>query len=130
MYKIKKTDYGLHITMGGVYGDNEIEEYIIEKEKRMSEIDGSYSLIIDLRMAIPPKHEDAQRLKKSQEKMKDSNMHRMAIIVSSPIIMNQAKQISFLSELDSSTKYIDSSKTANWEEVALQWISESSKVKH
>ncbi|MEE8404658.1 MAG: hypothetical protein V3S17_04640 [candidate division Zixibacteria bacterium] len=130
MYEIKKTPYGIHVTMGGLYEENEIEEYIAEKENLLSEIDGSYSMIIDLRTAIPPKHEDAQRLKESQEKMKDSKMHRMAIIVSSPVIMNQAKQISFLSELDSSTKYIDSSKTDNWEEVALQWISESSKVKH
>lgn len=126
MYEINKTDYGLHVTMGGVYEENEIQEYVVEKEKLLSEIDGPYSIIIDLRTAIPPKFEDAQLLKESQEKMRDNNLHRMAIIVSSPVIMNQAKQIGFLAAVQSNTKYINASKTEDWEKEALLWIAESS----
>lgn len=124
MYEIKRTEYGLHVTMGGAYAENEIEEYVVEKEKALSEIDGPYSLVVDLRTAIPPEFEDVDLLRESQQKIKDSNLHRMAIIVGSPIIEAQAKQIGFLAGVESKTKYIDASKCDDWEEQVRQWISE------
>mgnify|MGYP001251262726 CR=1 FL=1 len=126
MYKISKTKYGLHIEMGGIYGENEIEEYIFEKEKLMSELDGPFSLIIDLRTAIPPKFEDVELLKDSQSKMNDSKLHKMVIIVNSPIIMGQAKQVGFLAGIESKTKYINASIIENWEEEALNWVNDDS----
>lgn len=124
MYEIKRTEYGIRVTMGGVYAENEIEKYVVEKERILSEIDGPYSLIVDLRTAIPPKFEDISLLKNSQKRLKDSKLHRMAIIVGSPVIMGQAKQIGFLAGVESATKYIDASKHDDWEERALEWISE------
>src|SRR3970040_504702 len=128
MYKITKTKYGLHIGMGGQYGENEIEEYIIEKEKLMSEIKGTFSLMVDLRTAIPPKFEEVEMLKNSQRKMSDSKLHKMVIIVNSPVLMAQAKQIGFLAGLEAKTKYVNASKTKNWEEEALKWIHEDNLV--
>lgn len=122
MYTIEKTDYGLHVIMGGVYGDQEIRQYIIEKERLLATHEGPYSLLIDLRMAMPPSPEDAKLLAGSQRRLQLGNLQRMAIVVASPVITGSAKQVGFLSGADDSTRIILASRTPHWMEQALGWI--------
>lgn len=124
MYTIEKTDYGLHVVMGGVYAEQEIRQYIIEKEKILATIEGPYSLLIDLRTAMPPSPEDAKLLAGSQRRLREGNLQRTAIVVASPVLTVSAKQVGFLSGADDSTRIILVSRMPHWKEAALGWILE------
>jgi len=120
LYTIKKTAYGLRVQMGGIYEKDEIKNYIKEKEVLISSIEGPYSMILDLRGAIPPEGKDATLLIECQERMK--NLERMAMIITSPVIKGSAKQVLYGSGKDSSTRIINASRTHNWEELAIDWV--------
>jgi hypothetical protein len=122
MYEIRRTDYGLHIVIGGVYAKGEIAAYIAEKEKIASDIQGPYSMLVDLRTAIPPSQDDAKLLQESQARQKDNNLRRMAIIVISPVLKECARQVSFLSGMADSTRIFNATTAPNWEQLALNWI--------
>jgi hypothetical protein len=122
MYKIERKHYGLHVTMGGLYSPDEISIYVKEKERLIAEIDGHFSLLIDLRSAIPPDHADETLLQESQAKLKSWGLQRMAIIVKSPIVGTQARQIAISAAVKEQTRIINASKVPDWEEVALDWI--------
>lgn len=124
MYTIKKTDYGLHVVMGGVYAEQEIRQYIIEKEKILATFEGPYSLLIDLRTAMPPSSEDSKLLQESHKRLLEGNLLRMAIVVASPVMTVNAKQVRFLSGIEKCTRIILSTKMPDWKEAALGWILE------
>ena len=121
MYKIEQKEYGLHVTMGGVYEASEIERYIAEKEGLLSNHEKPYSMVVDLRTAIPPEHKDVIRLKESQEKMRKEKLQRMAIIIASPVLMAQAKQVAFMSGIEENTRFINAAQTPDWEARAIAW---------
>ena len=122
MYEIKKTEYGLHVIMGGKYQRNEIRNYIKQKEKLISTIQGPYSMLVDLRTAMPPESSDARLLKECQDRMVGTEIQRMAFIVSSPVLLGSAKQVLVSSTLKDCTRIIDASRTPNWHKLALDWI--------
>lgn len=122
MYKIVRTDYGLHITMGGQYASEEIQRYVSEKEAILQTFTEPYSLLVDLRTAIPPEDADENLLAQSQRKMKGGNLLRMAIVVMSPVLEAQAKQIVFNAGLGDRTRIINANRVRTWDTVAHEWI--------
>ena len=122
MYKIEKTAYGLRVTMGGVYSANEIRTYIEEKEKLISEITGPFSMLVDLRSAIPPDRHDQKLLEESQIRMKRQNLLRMAIITRSPVVHMRGNQIAIDAGIDDRTRIINATAISEWETLALEWI--------
>lgn len=124
MYKITKTDYGLHIVLGGRYNKSDIVRYITEKEKIISTLDGTFSILVDARTAIPAEEDDMRMLMESQEKMISGQLERMAVIVNSPVVMSQARQVGLMSGSSESTRFINASKTTDWEKLSLDWVAE------
>ena len=122
MYTIQKKHYGLHVTMGGLYSQEEIKTYILEKEELMAQIDGPFSMLVDLRQAIPPDEQREKMLEASQARMKQHRLLRMALIVSSPVIAIQARQIMINAAIGDRSRIINAAKTQDWETKALDWI--------
>jgi len=122
VFKIEKATYGLRVTMGGVYSDNEIRTYIEEKEKLISEMTGPFSMLIDLRSAIPPDRHDQKLLEESQIRMKQRNLLRVAILTRSPVVHMRGNQITMDAGTDDRTRIIDANTVSDWEAVALEWI--------
>ncbi len=122
MYTIERKHYGLHITMGGLYAPGEMETYVREKEKAIAAIDGPFSLLVDLRSAIPPDERDEKLLEECQARLTRWGLVRMAFVVSSPVIRIQARQLVINATVKDQTRLIDASKSPNWEELALNWI--------
>lgn len=122
MYSIVRTDYGLHITMGGQYAPEEIKTYLVEKEAFLDTIVGPYSVLVDLRSAIPAHDADEHLLAQSQRKMSQNNLVRMAIIVISPVLEVQGRQVILSAGVGDRTRIINANKTRSWETAALDWI--------
>lgn len=107
--------------MGGLLSVEEVKKYIEEKEALLSEFDGPYSMIIDIRSSATPKDELIEIFRQSQERSRD-NLLRMSIIVNSPVVQGIAKQVGFQSGIETLTRVINALKTNDWEEVALRWV--------
>ncbi len=122
MYSIKKTDYGIRVTMNGRYEADEISRYIAEKEALLTQHQGPFSLLVDLRGAIPPNDGDESLLSASQARMKQGNLLRMAVIVMSPVIEAQVKQMVLSAGIGDRTRVINANKMRDWETVAEDWI--------
>lgn len=121
MYTIEKKHYGFRITMGGLYAPGEIAKYVEEKDAALHEFEGSYSLMVDLRSAIPPVAEDAELLQQSQVRSKD-RLIRQAIVVHSPVVKLRANQLMVSSQIHDRTRFISAAESSNWEELAMNWI--------
>ena len=121
MYTIAEKQYGLYITMGSIYAPGEIEQYIREKEKALHKYKNGYSLFVDLRTAIPPNAEDAERLRQSQAKS-NNGMIRQALIIHSPVIKSRANQLIISGPIKDRTRIIDASVSPDWENLAMDWI--------
>lgn len=121
MYTIERKYYGLRITMGNQYAPDEIERYVKEKEEALREFEGGYSLLVDLRTAIPPNQEEAEFLRKSQAKM-DAGLIRQAWVIHSPVVRQRANQLVVTGPIKDRTRIIDSSASEDWEEIAMNWI--------
>ena len=122
MYTIEKKHYGLYVTMGGRYSPEEMKEYLMEKEQHISEVEKPFSILVDLRSALPPNEEDRTILKDSMALVRGKGLLRMAIILSSPVLGLQAKQILIDAEVDEHARIINAAKSPDWEELALNWI--------
>lgn len=121
MYTIEKKHYGLRITMGGLYAPGEIAQYVEEKDAALREFEGTYSLMVDLRSAIPPVAEDAEILQQSQARSK-GRLVRQAIVVHSPVVKLRANQLMVSSQISDRTRFINAAASPNWEEIAMNWI--------
>jgi hypothetical protein len=93
-------------------------------------MDGPYSMLVDLRDAMPPDADDAALLKASQRRQKRGNLQRMAIVVASPVLKGSARQVSFDAGMDEYTRVIDATRTPNWEELALGWVVSATEPGH
>ena len=122
VYEIKRTAYGLHIIMGGIYEKDEIRKYTKEKGELAATIKAPFSILVDLRTAMPPDGEDAELLKQSHREMMHLDLQRMAVVVHSPVLKGNARQVLFDSGVSKYTRVIDASRLSNWEELALGWV--------
>jgi len=122
MYKIEKTSYGLCVRIAGIYAEGELARYVAEKEAICAEFDKPYSMLVDLREAIPPSSEDHQRLQDSQRRQLEGNLERIAIVVISPILEFNARQVGFSAGTEDATRFINANRNPDWEKQALRWV--------
>lgn len=122
MYKLEKKHYGLYVTMRGLCSAIEMEAYLQEKDRMLGEFEGPFSIIVDLRSAIPPERRDEQLLEENHARLRERGLQRMAIVIDSPVVAMQAMQISCTAGVRDRTIIINAAKSLDWEEQALNWI--------
>jgi len=122
MYKIEKKHYGLYVTMQSLYSADEMKTYLQEKDRMLAQFDGPFSIIVDLRSAIPPDKRDEQLLEENHAHLREHGLQRMAIVVDSPVVQMQAKQILSNAGIRDRTRIINAAKFPDWEERALNWV--------
>jgi calcineurin-like phosphoesterase len=122
MHKIERTSYGIRVTVSGNYSHNETSSYITEKEKIIAEINGPFSILADAREAIPPTRDDRVLYEMSHLRMKEQQLLRMAVMLTSPVLTQMAKQMMFKAGLQDRARIIDHDDRATAERLALQWI--------
>lgn len=126
MYKIEKTDYGLHLVISGLLSVDEIEKFVDDIRDFTIKAEGPFSMLCDVRKIVTPPEEIMALFMKSQLIVKEKLL-RMAMVVSSPVVFGLAKQLSFQSGLNDVTQFISSLKTDDWEKACFDWILEGIK---
>ncbi len=124
MFRIDKTSYGYRLTLGG---DLTVVETLRLKTELAAVIGGlrpPFGVIVDIRALMPIMPEAKVYLQECEQLAKDAGLQRRAVILQSPVVKAQVKQLSLLSKTDNIERRINASLTDDWEELALAWVVE------
>ena len=121
MYKIERTEYGFHITLSGLFDETEAIAYVKELSRLITEGPIPQGSIIDIREVIPPSPQVLEIFNQGFQLAKEIGLKRLAAIVKSPVIKNQALQLAFLTETDEIVRVFNVTKTEDWENFSYEW---------
>ncbi|MCP4705375.1 MAG: hypothetical protein GY865_12285 [candidate division Zixibacteria bacterium] len=122
MYKVDKTEYGFRVAIMGDFNEDEMNQFQCEVESFRSELPEIFSGFIDARKVIAFDKDSKKSLKILEESFKKMGCQRYAVILQSPVLSAQVRQIAFESENDEGERQINSLKYENWEQLGLDWV--------
>jgi len=126
MYKIEKRPSGYILTFSGTIDQNEMQRWVNEsKTTLMSETSGSFGVIIDMKDLKPLSLEAGNVMKQGQKLYKEKGMRRSAVILNSPRLCEQFKNIAIQSGIYVTERYIDASTIDNPSQVAVAWVKDA-----
>lgn len=122
IYQIQKTPYGIRVGFDGMMDEQVAKEFAKEFLQVLTGVDGSMSILIDLRKGKPISAESQAILNECYYAVVRKGLIRSANIVSSPLMkmqmMRRAKELGTYDKV----RYIDSSDNDGCERVALDWL--------
>lgn len=122
IYRIEKAPYGISVTSDGMMDEEVAKEFSVEFLRKLAEISGSISILIDLRNGKPVSRESQLVLNECYDAVIRKGLVRSANIVSSGLMkmqmMRRAKELGTYEKV----RYIDSSAHENCEQVAIDWL--------
>ncbi len=124
MYKIEKQNYGYKLTFGGQIGLEEMSVWVNEAKAALEGQSGSFSVFVDMRELLPLAPESQQEMTKGQALFKQKGMARSVVILNNALTTMQFKRLAKESGIYEWERYIDASKTANWEEAGIAWLTQ------
>ncbi|HPO50154.1 MAG TPA: hypothetical protein PLO89_07515 [Spirochaetota bacterium] len=123
MYTITRKVSGYLLTFKGVVDENEMKKWIEDSKRQLSqEKSDSFGVIIDMENLEPLSPEAASLMKEGQKLYKEKGMNRSAVILNSPKICSQFKNIALQTGIYTKERYIDASSVNNPIELAINWI--------
>lgn len=122
MYKIEKTDYGICLTFSGFIKKEEMAKWVSDSEQLLKSLPSKFGVLIDMRDLKPLSHDTEVEMQKGQKLYKSKGMERSTVILANSVTTMQFKRIAQETGIDQWERYIDASKTTNWEEVAKKWL--------
>jgi hypothetical protein len=122
MYRIKKMDYGYHLTFGGFMKEKEMKQWFEESKKVLADQEGEFVVFVDMRTLKPLPVEAQAAMTNGQRFYRQSGMQRSVVILNNPITTMQFKRIAKESGIYEWERYIDASTETNWEKVGLDWV--------
>ena len=121
MYNVKKTTYGFRLTVGVGFNKDEMGLFLADVALMRTEFGEDFSGFIDARVMIAIDNETKNALKKLEEAIRNMGCNRFAVILKSPVVLAQLKQVAFDSGISKCERYIDAAKNDNWEQLGLDW---------
>lgn len=122
MYKISKENYGFKLEFSDFINADEMKRWVEESKSSLVGAASEFGVLVDMRNLKPLLPDVQEVMQQGQKLYKEKGMVRSAVILSTTIITLQFKRIAMESGIDAWERYIDSSKVANWEEVAIKWV--------
>ena len=123
MYKIEKRPSGYILTFSGDINVDEMQRWVNDSVKTLTiETSDSFGVIVDMKDLKPLSIEASNIMKQGQKLYKDKGMKRSAVIVNSPKVQEQFKNIAIQSGIYVSERYIDASTASNASQIAIDWV--------
>jgi hypothetical protein len=122
MFKTEKVDYGVKLTFGGFIKKEEMAQWVLEAEKIISLLPSKFGVFVDMRDLKPLPHDAELEMQKGQKLFKQKGMERSVVILSNAVTTMQFKRIAQETGIYQWERYIDASKTTNWEESGKKWL--------
>jgi hypothetical protein len=121
MYKITRTDYGLHLTVSGLFSLEDALRCAAELDLLRPTFVTPRSAILDLRDIVPPEPPVLEIIKQILCKGRSAGLQRISVIIKSPVVKSQALQLAFLADSAEIIRCINASKLENWEKLSRDW---------
>jgi hypothetical protein len=110
------------VLLQGILDEAEVSVLKAEFASMVAEQSGAFSLLVDATEVVPPKEGSLNLLAECEELALVGGMKRMAVIMKSPVVKGQVKQVGHHTGTVNVTLYVDALKTPNFEQVALAWV--------
>ena len=122
MYKIKKTNYGYHLTFSGFIKANEMFHWLQESKKVLKDQDRQFSVFVDMRDLKPLRKNVLGYLIKGQLLYKQKGMQRSVVIISDIVTALQFQRIAKETGIYEKQRFIPAPSFTNWKRRGLDWI--------
>lgn len=122
MYQIDVMPYGVRLTFEGAMDAEEAETFTVEYRKALDSIPSECSILVDCRKAWPSSPAALFMLSSAYREGRTHGLNRVAVILTSDTLRNQISLSSKREGELSMLRFIDASKSLNWETIALDWI--------
>ena len=122
MYKIERKNYGFKLTFGDFIKATEMEQWVKESEKQIQSQVGKFGVFVDMRTLKPLPQDAQEQMEKGQKMYKGKGMERSVVILDSPVTTMQFKRLAQQSGIYQWERYIDASKTSDWEKIGEAWL--------
>lgn len=122
MVKIEQKPFGVKLTFSGIITIAELENWLVESEKSLSELNGSFSVFVDMRqMELLPVN-CREIMYEGQKLYKRMGMERSVVVVQDKLTAMQFRLIAQKTGIYADERYIDASHNKDWEKDAINWI--------
>jgi hypothetical protein len=122
VYKIDKTDLGFYLTFAGDMTKPELERWYRESEQALTEQQGPFGVIIDMRtLALLPAEAQGVMVR-GQSMYRTRGMERSCVILQDAITTIQFMRLARQSGIFKYERYIDASTHADWLAEAQNWV--------
>ena len=93
-----------------------------ESKSYLDSQEGKFGVIVDMRKLSPLSADSQKIMAATQALYKAKGMQRSAVILESVITTTQFRRLAKESGIDRWERYINSTATVNWSEVAVKWV--------
>ena len=126
MYKIERRPSGYILTFSGIIDSDEMQRWHDDSQRSLStETSSSFGVIIDMKDLQPISGEAKTIMVAGQKLYKEKGMKRSAVILNSPEITTQFKNLAVQSGIYATERYIDASQINNAVDIAISWVKDA-----
>lgn len=125
MYEIKKTDYGVRLTFGGMIKVEEMRKWEDEVKKTVKDLPKPFGVFVDHRTLKPLPKDSQAALENGQKFAKKSGMNRSVVILNSSLVKMQMTRIAKETGIYEWERFIDASSEPDWEKKGLDWLTDA-----
>ena len=122
MYQISKVNFGFKLTFGGYIDINEMSNWVAETKSTLSNQTGKFSVFVDMRSLKPLSQDAKTKMEEGQIAFKQKGMERSVVILNDAILTMQFKRIAKETGINQWERYINASKTPDWEKKGTSWL--------
>lgn len=126
MYKIEKRPSGYILTFAGSINAEEMQRWQNESKIALAtETSNSFGVVIDMKDLLPISADTQAIMITGQKLYKEKGMNRSAVILNSPVIAAQFKNLALASGIYATERYIDASSTSEPVKIAIEWVKDA-----
>jgi hypothetical protein len=122
MYTLEKVPFGFKVTIAGRVTAEEAVHAREESRTALAQSEGPFGVLVDIR-TLKPMADDVQLIVDETQRMfRRSGLERSAVVLASAVMTIQFMRIARDTGVYAHERYVDASKHADWEKIALAWI--------
>jgi len=121
-YALEEMPFGFRVTIAGRVTRADAVQALKESREALSVCKKPFGVLVDIR-TLKPMADDVQAIvDETQRLFRKSGLERSAVVLASAVMTMQFRRIAKDTGVYRHERYVDASKHADWEKIALAWI--------
>jgi hypothetical protein len=122
MYKIEQHLYGFRMVFAGHVDQVEMSAWLRDSERHLLRQTGDFGVFVDLRNLKPLAADARAVLHQGQKRFRTKGMTRSVVVLNNPVVTQRLRRRAKKTGIDQLERYLDASKTPEWEVKGLAWL--------